>query len=238
MFCEIRKEWESSAKSRDDRFKYTSKVHSGLMQIRELSDYIKESVVDRIEINKDEIDIVLNDDYCGIKMRINENDYGDGAVTITCMGNYEKNETDMVVRALELIKDTEDFTAFDIGANVGWYTLNMLKRFPNIKVYSFEPSPLTYDRLKHNIALNNAGDRVTAVNLGLYKENSQMEFYYDKETSGASSLANLRERETVSRITVQMERMDDWVRENNVSKVDFIKCDVEGSELFVYGGGG
>ena len=75
------------------------------------------------------------------------------------------------------------------------------------------------------------------VNIGLYDKNDKLEFYYDKEGSGASSFANIREKADIKPIEVDVRCLDDWARENDVTKVDFIKCDVEGAELFVYKGG-
>lgn len=236
MFKELMEEWNTSSKTREDKFRYTKGMHTALMRASELKSLIEASIIDKIEITGSEMDIILNEDHYNIKMRINANDYEEGPVLITALGNYEAEETDMVCKILDYFRTEKDFVVFDIGANVGWYTMNILKRFTDWKVYSFEPSPITYERLVHNLQLNDLNSE-NAVNVGFYKENGKLDFYYDKETSGASSLVDLRERSSVSKISVDMKKMDDYVTEHHINRVDFIKCDVEGAELFVYEGG-
>ena len=55
---------------------------------------------------------------------------------------------------------------FDIGANVGWYSLHLAQSRPEAQVYAFEPLPTTYEWLKRNIALNGLAN-LEAFNLGL-----------------------------------------------------------------------
>lgn len=208
-------------------------VHTSMMQSKEM---VQKSIIDYVEIHKDKVIITLKPECSGIKMHIDEDDYEEASVFALCFGNYEREETEMICKILEHYKNEKEFQVFDIGANVGWYTLNIRKRFPNMSVHSFEPSPITYFRLVSNMELNGYTGK-QAYNLGLYKENGKLDFYYDKEGSGASSLVNLREKDTINKITVNMERLDDWAEKTAVKRVDFIKCDVEGSELFVYQGG-
>ena len=62
-------------------------------------------------------------------------------------------------------------------------------------------------------------------------------FYYDIEGSGGSSFVNLRERKNIDKVSVKTELFDNFMINNKIEKIDFIKCDVEGSELFVFEGG-
>ena len=48
----------------------------------------------------------------------------------------------------------EDAVCFDIGANIGETTLNFARLAPKGKVYSFEPVPFLFRRLKTNVELN------------------------------------------------------------------------------------
>jgi methyltransferase, FkbM family len=237
MFAEINEEWTKSSKEKKDKQIYMHKIHKQLMDIEDINYLLKDSIIDKIEINQmGGACIVLNSDYHNIRMKINENDFEEVPVSILCNGNYEKIETNMVLKILASFSKTDNFVAFDVGANVGWYSLNLLKHFPGMRVYSFEPSPVTYERLINNIELNGFSSK-NVFNIGLHQETGKLNFYYDREGSGASSLVNLREKDTVEIISVDMKKMDEWGIENGINKVDFIKCDVEGSELFVYRGG-
>ena len=123
----------------------------------------------------------------------------------------------------------------DIGANMGWYSLLIARHIEGSKIHAFEPIPKTYSFLSKNIELNQATN-VTAHFFGLSNECKDLSFYFYPEGSGNASSVNLSEREDVDLITCHVERLDDFVNTNQIN-VDFIKCDVEGAELFVFQGG-
>ena len=236
MFKSVIENWEISEKSKEeDRTEYMKKVHSSIMKLKQMDCFLKNSIVDKICVDSNKVYIEVKKHYHNIKLIVNEVDYGEIPICALCFGEYERLETDTVINVMNYISE-EDFIFFDIGANEGWYTLNVRKAFSNAKVYSFEPSPITCERMKKNLIINN--EKVdTVVNIGLYDKNDKLKFYYDEEGSGASSFVNIREKTDIRPIEVDVRRLDDWARENDVSKVDFIKCDVEGAELFVYKGG-
>jgi len=231
MFKELREEYETE----NDKVKYFKQVHEKIMSFKDINYLIKDSDINELIFNGKEIQVLLNDSFSNIKMSIDENDFEEIAISLLCFGHYEVEETNMVLKILSMI-NTEKKTVLDIGANLGWYSLNILKKFPESKVYSFEPSEDTFKRLKNNFYLNNMSTE-NLQNTGLYNENGFIDFYYDKAGSGASSIKNIRERSTVEKISVPIIKLDDWCKKNSIEKVDFIKCDVEGSELFVYQGG-
>ena len=122
---------------------------------------------------------------------------------------------------------------FDVGAHVGWHTINILK-CKGI-VYSFEPIKESYECLKKNLALNNLSVE-KAYNIGFSDENKRCKFYYDTQYSMASSMANLREDKDTVVVECEIARLDDFVVGLSLERLDFIKCDVEGAELFVFKG--
>lgn len=236
MFKEAIDKWNTSSQEREDKFTFSREIHNGLMDMKNICSLMEKSIGNCLEISKNGLVLSIDKDGSTFKMYLNEDDYKEVPITVLCNGNYEVQETDMVCRLLRYFKDDEDFVMFDVGANVGWYSLNASKCIPALKLYAFEPGPITYQRLVNNLELNGI-KRETAINVGFYKENGKLDFYYDKTRSGASSLINIQEKDAIEKISVDMIKMDDWAEENNVGKVDFIKCDVEGSELFVYEGG-
>lgn len=67
---------------------------------------------------------------------------------------------------LEWIRDFKPGEVFfDIGANIGLYSLYCAAIHPEVKVYAFEPVAQNYCRLVENIALNGFGDRIMALPL-------------------------------------------------------------------------
>lgn len=60
---------------------------------------------------------------------------------------------------------------FDIGANVGAYSLMAAKMFKgNVQVFAFEPSFLNYQQLSKNIILNDCQESITPVAVALSQE--------------------------------------------------------------------
>jgi len=105
----------------------------------------------------------------------------------------------------------------------------------SVKVYAFEPIPKTYDYLQRNIALNNVSNIYT-YNFGFSNKDKLTLFYYTPHDSGSASAANLATYQGVKTTRTHVKKLDGFVNKNKM-KVDFIKCDVEGAELFVFQGG-
>ena len=235
MLKDIIETYEKSAGDKADKPSYLRGVHAKLMDFSQLRELSKDSVVKEWCVSDKGTYLRIGGGVQPILMYINERDFEEVPVSLTCFGNYEQEETEMVLKLLEFYRDDSGFTVLDVGANVGWYTLNIKNRFPSMQVHSFEPGPITYARLIKNLQLNGF-DENFAHNIGFYKENGRHDFYYDEEGSGASSLVDIRERSSVKKIPVDMVRMDEWAVQNGLGRIDFIKCDVEGAELFVYQG--
>ncbi len=134
-------------------------------------------------------------------------------------------------------KDSNNFILFDIGANIGNYSLKVSTLFPGSTIYSFEPSKATFDLLKENTKLNL---QINCVQTAFGEDTKQSELYSDQTGSGMASLYN-RDLNAVGikfnqSEVVNVQRLDDWVSNNGITP-DYIKIDVEGSELSVLKGG-
>lgn len=172
-----------------------------------------------------------------IDMEIDAKDVTSVPVQILSMGEYEREELNMVMRIIQcLSNENGGGIMWDIGANLGWYTLNVCKQFKNIESYAFEPVRETYLQMAHNVEINQLSN-CRLYNIGFTNKNEKEQFYYNTASSGASSLVNLREDENTKIIECSFERLDDFAAKNNIKGMDFVKCDVEGAELLVYQGG-
>jgi FkbM family methyltransferase len=143
--------------------------------------------------------------------------------------DYETIDSAMI---MQLVSPND--CVVDIGANMGWYSINIAKTFPSCKVHAFEPIPKTYEYLEKNIKLNKMGN-IFPHRFGLSSERKDLTFYFYPEGSGNASSANLSERKDAELVACHVEKLDDFVITNKLH-VDFIKCDVEGAELFVFQG--
>lgn len=75
-------------------------------------------------------------------------------------------------------------SVFDVGANIGMFTLFVQQLFKDVKVYAFEPIPAIYEALRINISLY--GDGVRLFECGLADETKQAEFTFYPNSSSQS----------------------------------------------------
>jgi FkbM family methyltransferase len=120
----------------------------------------------------------------------------------------------------------------DIGANVGIYSAiaaTVLNRLGC--VVAIEPNPPVYDRLKFNLSATRAGlrekPRIETIQQGVSDETGAFELYLDDDNLGASSLL---EKQQAQSIKVKCQPLLDLIEAQKLSRIDVIKCDIEGAE--------
>jgi len=150
-------------------------------------------------------------------------------------GVYEEELSDYLINNLDL--GPEDIV-FDVGANIGWYSILFSKYFSGVKVHSFEPDPENFGILKFNIELNNF-ENVFLNNIGLGKEKGIVKLYqYKKGNLGRHSMLEINDGYG-STIDVNISSFDEYIKNMkiNISKIKFLKIDIEGYEYFAFLGG-
>ena len=101
-------------------------------------------------------------------------------------------------------------------------------------VYAFEPTETTFELLKKTAELNG---NITPINKGLSDENTDLTLYVNAEgNSGGNALKDKTTEKMIPTSSVSTIRLDDFVRENNLPRVDFIKADIEGFERHMLAG--
>lgn len=168
-----------------------------------------------------------------IKLCIPPNRIGSLVYKLLIDGMFENAYAKKMISCME-----DKPVIFDIGANFGYYALLAGKTYPKAQVYAFEPIPDTYSDLTANINLNQLTNVVpvqTAISRLIPDMKISGGMFYSDIEPGASSLVNIRERNTIQLIEVPLIQMDDFCAEHNIYP-DFIKVDVEGAELQVFQG--
>lgn len=127
-------------------------------------------------------------------------------------------------------------TFFDIGANIGYFTLLGASSVgPGGHVHSFEPNPGVFDELKRNVALNRF-TQVTHNNVAVSDCAGNVQLYFAPEMdSGLASMRQTSELLTQMQ-TVRAITLDEYVAQHAVGKIRAMKLDVEGAELMVLQG--
>jgi FkbM family methyltransferase len=192
------------------------------------SDLLKDVDIAEIKISAEGVLFSSKND--GIKIFCSANDKRTAPFEIMNFGGYETGDADLLY---SLINDGD--IIFDIGANIGWYTISMAKRFPASAIYAFEPLPATFNNLQKNITINEVKN-VVQNNFGFSSEEKTLTFYSSPHTSVSNSARNITGDDEAVATDCKVKRLDDFVSTQKL-KIDFIKCDVEGAELFVFEGG-
>lgn len=208
---------------------YIEQMYAKHARLFEYSSLLKSTDVDKIEITTDAV--VVTSKATGIKMMCIKDERRTAPIELLNFGTYEKAELDLI---LQLIG--ENSIIFDIGANIGWYACNLAKLAQEgVKVLAFEPIPHTFSYLRGNISLNRL-ENIEIHNFGFSNKDGELTFYFYPEGSGNASMTNLSGRVNVREVVCRVRKLDDFIAERNI-EVEFIKCDVEGAELFVFQGG-
>lgn len=132
-----------------------------------------------------------------------------------------------------------DGVFFDIGANVGIYTLTAARVMAEGgRVVSFEPNPETMDRLRFNIAATMMGiaDRpsIETLQLGVADKESEFSLAIHPGNLGGSTIAEGKAQELASlgsrSVTIRCRPLLDVCNDLAVTAIDILKIDIEGAE--------
>ena len=125
---------------------------------------------------------------------------------------------------------TEGAVVYDIGANVGYYSLMAaVVAGASGHVYAFEPLPRNVDYLRKHVALNKLEDRISVFDVAVSDQTGEAAF----DLGASTSMGHLAES---GEIKVKMVRLDDLLIEGQVKSPDYMKVDVEGAEFDVLNG--
>ena len=202
-----------------------SQYHSKLFHY---VDYLKETNIKNINISDEGVIFSLRD----VDLEIICNDKDERSVPIETLNYsyYEYQDSEMISK---IFKSKMSF--YDIGANLGLYSLRLAKLNKDSKSLAFEPIKSTFSLLKNNVSRNNLSN-IQTYNFGFSNKEETKVFYFYPEGTGNASSKNLSKRDDVMEIECQLTTLDLFTKNNRI-KPDFIKCDVEGAELHVFQGG-
>ena len=157
-------------------------------------------------------------------------------------GNYEVRETRFCERILR-----HGMTAFDVGANIGLYTL-LFARCVGVDgaVHAFEPDPENLRRLRVNLVLNEL-ENVRVTPSAVYSEPGTVTLYkFPPSLNAWHSLGRPtlpdpfhpgRTTSPVAEQRVEATTLDTHCDRHGIERIDLLKIDVEGAELDVLRGG-
>ena len=140
---------------------------------------------------------------------------------------------------IDHIYDSDGFTAlgkgekvlFDVGANIGLFSIKMAKQYPQARIYSFEPNPDVFGRLVRNIEINGV-QNIFAYNVGM-SDAKETAFIDARHSTVLGKITKTRESALSE---VQLSTICSFMEQNKIGQIDLLKIDVEGYEYKVVEG--
>jgi FkbM family methyltransferase len=131
----------------------------------------------------------------------------------------------------------EDSVVLDVGANIGVFSVYCANVCKNGRVYSFEPVSFVFGILSKN---TKNYKNCFCFKLGVGSENEEKIIKIRSWNPGYSTIdiENIERKAESFDVEekIKIVKLDDWIKESDISKIDFIKIDVEGYELEVLKG--
>lgn len=147
----------------------------------------------------------------------------------------------------------DDAFIVDAGANVGFFSIYMRKKYPRATILAFEPAPNTFEDLRANVKLHGVEDGVELNQCALGSEETTQPFTFFPNFPGNSTLVP-REKELLTKTAYELrhdlgEGCDRMYRDAetipvpirplsrflrgraDLESIDLLKVDVEGVEL-------
>jgi len=169
----------------------------------------------------------------GCKLEIIPGDYLGTSTELLMFKTHEPISTILVSKLLK-----EGMTCLDIGANIGYYVLLENKFIGKQgKIIAIEPSPINFKYLQKNIKLQNAKN-IQAFNIAAGDSEGKLRFLvYENASNSGMIIPDGEEQKWPGEvIQVPVKTIDNLIAENNITKLDFVRMDVEGYEYHIFEG--
>ncbi|MCL6591047.1 MAG: FkbM family methyltransferase [Firmicutes bacterium] len=186
--------------------------------------------------------------------------------------HLNKIETDFLYKEIFIeecylkngIELKEGSVVFDVGANIGMFSLFVSNKCKNSTIFAFEPISPIYNILKLNVEKMNSDVKIFNIGLSDNKKTQKFTFYpgmsvfsgqfaqksFDDELLRNILLEqynNISDKKLLNRFInhfmeerfseqiyeCELETLSNIIRENQLSRIDLLKIDVEKSELQV-----
>ena len=139
------------------------------------------------------------------------------------------------IDTIDWINNFDDNCIFwDIGANIGTYSLYSIKIKKKINVVAFEPSPQNFNMLTKNISLNKMNKNIIAIPNPLDQINNYISYFKENDIEEAGSKSHFDDNFDTSNYSNVFKTISlsiDHLIENKILQIpNYIKIDVDGNE--------
>ena len=128
---------------------------------------------------------------------------------------------------------------FDVGANIGQWTEQVLTNVADVKIHLFEPVIYTYHQLLNNLSNYFQNGSIYPNQIALSYQTNINSFSYYPQHSGLSTFYRRLQVEKQYKMRSPLElkviskTLDEYCQELEIKRINFLKIDVEGAELDV-----
>lgn len=121
---------------------------------------------------------------------------------------------------------------FDVGANIGFWSLFLARQFATSRIVSIEANPKTAEILRHNVAINGY-EQIEVVETGVGPDRGHFDLYLNT-TGNRGGDSFVADTSRAHRIKVEVERISALIESRGITSIEFMKMDVEGMEEGVF----
>lgn len=123
---------------------------------------------------------------------------------------------------------------FDVGANVGLYSLLAASENVRATIHAFEPTPILSDAIDTNVRLNGLSNVINN-RLAVGDTNGEVYLNFCAGTDGSNEGMNFVTNSKVqdNNVATQAVTLDEYCRTHAIDTIDLMKMDVEGGEYAV-----
>ena len=137
-----------------------------------------------------------------------------------------------------LSRKTDSLTIIDIGANIGSISLPLATMFKNSKIFAIEPTNYAYNKLFDNLGLNEQLKKNIFLRQLFITNDKKPQKVWSSWNFEKSSNKHQKHLGTLKDIKENAYlELDQFIGNENLKNVDFIKLDVDGYELDVLSSG-
>ena len=133
-----------------------------------------------------------------------------------------------------LLKKDSSLTIIDIGANIGSVSLKLATIFENSKIFAIEPTNYAYNKLFNNLKLNKELENRVFLRQLFITNSKKPNKVWSSWNFDNSDKKHQKHLGTLKEIRQNAYlKLDQFIKNENLNSVDFIKLDVDGYELDV-----
>jgi len=130
---------------------------------------------------------------------------------------------------------------WDIGANIGLYSIYAAKQNSNTEVISFEPSGLNLGILERNIVLNKLSDNITVFQIPLFNKSNDLLYFSESSNEEGGALNSFgndigfdgKKIDLINKYKIFGTSVDQLISDGILQIPNYIKIDVDGNEHLI-----